>query len=662
MRKTLLTAVILSLFAATAFSQGGVIPWVPQQFLKDDGNPCAGCSLYSYAAGTTTPQATYSDSALTTPQQNPIVLGAAGRPTSTIYLSGSSYKFLLTLSGGTTVWTRDNISDLGQLFKADLASTASGKGDALVGYLAAGGGAIARTIHARMADEVVYATDYCSDTTGVTDCTTAIQNAANAAAGRKLYFPKGTYLITDTILFETHRTLVEGENVYNTVIKFEPTSGGKAAFKFINTGGSGDTGYIVQCSLKNISFNSTDSTYAKTAVELSDASQFTMEDVHTYYPWTGTTGGDGYSIALHVRGRELNSFKRLTLQGDRPLRLSVSPNNREDTDHFHFEDLYLIGVGNTRPLITVDTGVQITNLLFDGYQGWANGSDGFYWNDTTGASECFNLSFNNVRWEAGAGAPSGNYFFYIHANNVLWNLGINNVITARNDHFLYLNKVTHTTIIGSDYYGTGNWLTADDTNSGVTQTGCRVGNSATLALTNFNEQFAVQENQNDTSAVVWNTAFYDRSNATSSSVRLHGAQTISAGSGTPESALAAPVGSLYLRSDGGVNTTLYTKRTGAGNTGWYSVQEIIGTMDGSIETSALVSVTVVAGTSELITMTATGADAGDVAILSATGDLGVLSMGMPYCETNVVKVRLTNDTAGDITLNNAPVGIIVLKY
>ena len=41
-----------------------------------------------------------------------------------------------------------------------------------------------------------------------------------------------------------------------------------------------------------------------------------------------------------------------------------------------------------------------------------------------------------------------------------------------------------------------------------------------------------------------------------------------AGSGTPEGAVAAPVGSLYLRTDGGPGAALYVKETGAGKTGW----------------------------------------------------------------------------------------------
>lgn len=40
------------------------------------------------------------------------------------------------------------------------------------------------------------------------------------------------------------------------------------------------------------------------------------------------------------------------------------------------------------------------------------------------------------------------------------------------------------------------------------------------------------------------------------------------GTGTPEGVIAAPVGALYSRTDGGAGTTLYVKESGAGNTGW----------------------------------------------------------------------------------------------
>jgi hypothetical protein len=40
------------------------------------------------------------------------------------------------------------------------------------------------------------------------------------------------------------------------------------------------------------------------------------------------------------------------------------------------------------------------------------------------------------------------------------------------------------------------------------------------------------------------------------------------GSGSPEGVVAAPVGSFFLRSDGGTGTTLWVKESGTDNTGW----------------------------------------------------------------------------------------------
>ena len=44
--------------------------------------------------------------------------------------------------------------------------------------------------------------------------------------------------------------------------------------------------------------------------------------------------------------------------------------------------------------------------------------------------------------------------------------------------------------------------------------------------------------------------------------------TLRAGVGTPEGSVTAPVGSLYMQTDGGAGTTLYVKESGTGNTGW----------------------------------------------------------------------------------------------
>lgn len=40
------------------------------------------------------------------------------------------------------------------------------------------------------------------------------------------------------------------------------------------------------------------------------------------------------------------------------------------------------------------------------------------------------------------------------------------------------------------------------------------------------------------------------------------------GTGSPETVVSAPVGSIYQRLDGGANTTLYVKESGTAKVGW----------------------------------------------------------------------------------------------
>lgn len=70
------------------------------------GLALVGGKLYTYAAGTTTPQATYSDAALTSANANPIILDANGE--ASIYVGANAYKFVLQDSTGAAIWTFDN--------------------------------------------------------------------------------------------------------------------------------------------------------------------------------------------------------------------------------------------------------------------------------------------------------------------------------------------------------------------------------------------------------------------------------------------------------------------------------------------------------------------------------------------------------------------------
>ena len=89
------------------------------QFFNNNGVPLAGGFIFTYAAGTNTPQATYTTIAGTIAHSNPIVLDSAGRvPTGEIWLSvGQAYKFVIKDSANVLLGTYDNISGInGGLF------------------------------------------------------------------------------------------------------------------------------------------------------------------------------------------------------------------------------------------------------------------------------------------------------------------------------------------------------------------------------------------------------------------------------------------------------------------------------------------------------------------------------------------------------------------
>lgn len=85
-----------------------------QQFFDNNGAVLAGGLLYTYAAGTTTPLASYTDSTGGVANANPIVLDSAGRISGGTWLvSGSLYKLVLKTSVGVTLGTWDNMAAYG---------------------------------------------------------------------------------------------------------------------------------------------------------------------------------------------------------------------------------------------------------------------------------------------------------------------------------------------------------------------------------------------------------------------------------------------------------------------------------------------------------------------------------------------------------------------
>jgi hypothetical protein len=93
--------------------QGGV----GIQLFDNNGDPLAGGLIYTYTAGTTTPKATYTTSAGSVANANPIVLDSAGRAPNAVYQEiGTDYKFIVQTSAAVLVGTYDNIPSINDPF------------------------------------------------------------------------------------------------------------------------------------------------------------------------------------------------------------------------------------------------------------------------------------------------------------------------------------------------------------------------------------------------------------------------------------------------------------------------------------------------------------------------------------------------------------------
>ena len=212
------------------------------QFFDNNGVPLTGGLLYTYAAGTTTPLATYTTISGNVANSNPIVLDSAGRVSNEIWITtGYGYKFILKNSSDAQIASWDNIpSNAASPFANDSSSVAyeqgytATAGNFIVGqnyliisigttnfvsigaasntvgvyFTATGVGSgtgiaqLSRTVQAKL-QESLSVKDFGATGNGSTDDTAAINatiTAASALVGSQVIFPPGTYLVTSSII------------------------------------------------------------------------------------------------------------------------------------------------------------------------------------------------------------------------------------------------------------------------------------------------------------------------------------------------------------------------------------------------------------------------------------------------------------------------------
>lgn len=163
-----------------------------------NGMPLAGGKLYTFLAGSSTPQATWTDSTGSVQNANPVILDSTGA--AHIFLGSNTYKFNLfsSLDVQQPNYPVDNISRYStygefNAFTASLSSnTYASQGAGLLGYRYSSTAA-ARTLQARLQDRYSVV-DLSVPTNGTTDATTALNAFANV--GSFVEIQEGTYKIS----------------------------------------------------------------------------------------------------------------------------------------------------------------------------------------------------------------------------------------------------------------------------------------------------------------------------------------------------------------------------------------------------------------------------------------------------------------------------------
>ena len=109
------------------------------QFFTNTGAVLTGGKLYTYAAGTTTPLASYTTNAGNVARTNPVILDAAGRVPSggEIWILPVSYKFILRDSTDVLIATYDNIFGIGAFAVQNYTGTGSTVAYAVLGNVVA---------------------------------------------------------------------------------------------------------------------------------------------------------------------------------------------------------------------------------------------------------------------------------------------------------------------------------------------------------------------------------------------------------------------------------------------------------------------------------------------------------------------------------------------
>ncbi len=438
----------------------------------------------------------------------------------------------------------------------NLYDTVQGSIDSVnVTHTPAGTGAVATTVKAKLDKMSVTPQDFGAVGDGVADDTTAIQAAIDS--GNNVQIPKGTYKISSTIKLVNDYQKLEGSGK-NTVLENSTTSA--RLFQIGDTGNSGVAGQF--CSLSNITLKGNSNTTEGLAILsiVDDSIARAARDVSLTDVRIQDVGA-GYG--LRVSAWELSTIALTIFDCNKGILLGSEANS------CNFTNTYVTGCTNEAVDLPNRSSAP-SNIVFTGLTAQYSG----------GSTATVHIDDGNVILFDGlyleANTATNNVYVSTNAKGVTFNNVMHNLVspTGTASRVITANAVKNFTVNGVTNIGgaveslvriEGALPLSNIESLFVANGSVSVGlldDQSTRKATTFIDGLDTKLVSTTITTLTSNPFLTFSDSASSASCQLN------SGTGSPEGAVTANVGSIFLRTDGGANTTLYVKESGTGNTGW----------------------------------------------------------------------------------------------
>lgn len=349
-----------------------ILPFA-QSFFATTGAVGVGWKLNFYlASAPTTREDTFSDTALTVVNSNPLIADSNGR-FSDIFLSPVAYNVVLTDENDVVQATATPV-EVSPHLATDIT------------YTAAGANTIARALNDKL-DDSISVKDFGMVGDGVTDDTAAFALAMGSS--RNLYVPNGTYLITSQVTRTIGDLTLIGESKIGA--RFVYTAEDDTPMLLIKNAGS----IVSTCLIQRLSISGNDVATGG-GIEAEDVSDFSLVDVFM----EDFSAQPATNFGLKTRGREFIRLHKYSTKDVTKSALFLDNPNAPtlDNDVVHISDVYF-NVSDVVNGIGLDfQGSSNTSIVLDGQNSMAVCFHGIRIENTS-AADSLDVRLSNLRIE-----------------------------------------------------------------------------------------------------------------------------------------------------------------------------------------------------------------------------------------------------------------------